>query len=119
MREIGAVVIDRLLKITDHGEAPRPRRIDLRLEPASGRLGRPRHFEQHGKLRGIGILRFVEDDDRIELANAARCFGMLEKFIRERDLVRIGNDASFEAEIAVIALYFGSDADRGLVHPAA
>jgi hypothetical protein len=55
------------------------RRINLRLSQRQSRGAR--YFEQHGKLRGIGVLRFVEDHNRIELANAAGCFGVLQKFI--------------------------------------
>ena len=119
MREIGAVVINRLLKIAHHGKASGARRIDLRLEPAAGRVRWPRHFEEDGKLCGIGILGFIEDNDRVELANPACGFWMLEEFIRERDLVGVGDDTALETKIAIIALHFARDADRGLVHPAA
>ena len=69
-------------------------------------------------MGGIGILGFIENNNRIEFANAARGFRVLEKLIGQRDLVGISNDAAFQAEIAVVALHFGGDADGGLVHPA-
>ena len=119
VREVRAVVIDRLLKIAHHRKTSGARRINFCLEPAAGRVGRSRHFQQNGKLRGIGILRFVENDDGIELTNAARRFRMLQEFIGERDLVVISDDAALEAEVAIIALHFGGDADGGLVYPTA
>src|ERR1700730_17958187 len=42
---------------------------------------------------------------------------MLEQLIGERDLVRVRNDSSFEAEIAIIALNFRRDAQSSICNP--
>ncbi len=119
VREIGSVVIDRLLEIADHAEASGTGRINLRFQPASDGIRRSRHFEQDGKLRGISVLRFIQNNDRIKLTYAVRGFGMLQKFVGERDLVGIRHHAALKAEVAIIALHLGRDADGGLIHPTA
>ena len=91
------------------------------LFPASGRsLPGARHFEQDGELRGIGVLRFVQDDDRIESLRMRRAASGCAEVRRQRDLVRIGDDAALEAKVPIIALHLGAATQRaGLIHPAA
>ncbi|HMJ06059.1 MAG TPA: hypothetical protein VK474_07360, partial [Chthoniobacterales bacterium] len=118
VREICAIMPDRLLKITDHAKATWTRRIGKRSQPAAGCLGPTRDLEQHGELGGIGILRFIQDDNWIELAKTARGFGVLEELIGERDLVGVSDYAALEAEVPVIPLHFRRDTDGCLIHPA-
>ena len=44
----------------------------MRFQPASRGLRRARDFGEDGKLRGIGVLRFVKNDTKVFLANAPR-----------------------------------------------
>src|SRR5687768_5473250 len=74
MHEVRAIVPDRLLPIPDHAEASGAWGIDPRLQPAAGRVRRTRDLEKDGKLGGIGVLRFVENDDRVELPKTSRSF---------------------------------------------
>ena len=74
--KIGAVAIDRLLKITDHAKVTGAGRIRLGLEPIASGIRRARQFKQKRKLSRIGILRFVEDDTKRFFPNFAPDFGM-------------------------------------------
>ena len=42
---------------------------------------------------------------------------MLQQFIRERDLIIVGDKAALEAELAIIALHFRRHTGRGVAHP--
>src|ERR1700704_6806427 len=112
--QIGAVPIDRLLEITDHAEMAWPWRRGRIFQPAARRLGRTGNFRKDGKLCGIGVLRLVQNNAEIFFAQTPCCDRMLQQFVRQSDLVRISDEATLDAEIAKIALYFGGDAERGL-----
>ena len=70
-RKIGAVAVNRLLKIADHAEVPGPGTVGFGLEPIAGRLRWAGQFEQKRKLSRIGVLGFVEDDTKRFFPNFA------------------------------------------------
>ena len=102
--QVARIAINRLLKITDHGEMTGPRSLMSILsaadrtrsgeEPFAARIHRPRHFEQDKKLLRICILSFVEKDPIMFVTNLLRHLRQPQQFGRERDLVRISNRAT-------------------------
>ena len=118
--EIGAVAIDRLLEISHHAEVAGPRRSARWIfQPASGGGGRTRDFGQDGKLGGIGVLRFIENDAEVFFADAAGRGGVLHQFVGQRDLIGIGHHAALQPEIAIVALHFRCHTKGGFRYPTA
>ena len=101
VREVRALAEDRLLEIADHAEVPGARRR-RRFQPGACGLGRARDLEEHVELRGIGVLRLVEDHAVVFRADASRRFGMAQQCGGERDLVVVGHRAAAQPELAVI-----------------
>src|SRR5207248_725929 len=69
LSEIRAVAEDRLLKIAHHAEVTGARRIGLRVEPVTTCSGGPGNLQQDRELLRISVLRFVENDAEISLAD--------------------------------------------------
>ncbi len=115
--EIGAVAIDRLLKIADHAEVAGSRRILVIVRPQSCCRRWPGNFQKHGELRRLGVLGFIENDAIIFFANASRGFRVTHRFNGQRYLIAIVDCALLKAELAIILLHFGGDAGRTHVDP--
>src|SRR6266851_1108520 len=115
--KISPVPINRLLKIAHHAKMPGPGRCILGFKPAPGRIRWPRDFQQHRKLRWIGVLCFIKNYAEILFSHSLGRGRMLQQLICKRDLVGIRHDSSFEAEISIVALNFGRDAESGICNP--
>ena len=115
--QIGAFAIDGLLEIAHHAEVTGPRRIDARLHPITGRAGWSCRLQKHRKLRRLGVLRFIENAAKMLRANARSGERVLQQFLRERDLIAVGDEAALEAKFPVIALHFRGHAGSRLADP--
>ena len=88
-----------------------------RCEPIAIRFRWSADFQEQRELARVGVLCFIEKDAKIVFPNLARRLGMTHQFQRERDLIVIGEHPALEAELAIIALHFGRDAERASVDP--
>ena len=117
--QIGAVAIDRLLEIANHAEMAGLRRCGFGLQPTASCVWRTGDFREDGKLRGIGVLCFVQDHVEVFFAQTRGRDGMLQQFVRKSDLVWVCDQAAFDTEIAEIPLHFGRNTECAVRHPCA
>src|SRR5438034_6652357 len=94
-------------------------RCDFGLQPTASRIRRTSYFGENRELRGICVLCFVQDDVEVFFAQTTGSRGMLQQFVRERDLICISDQAAFDPEIAEITLHFSGNTECGLRHPGA
>src|SRR6478672_1792327 len=87
------------------------------LQPKALRLGRTRHFQQHGELQRLRVLCLVEDDTKTFFANSRSGEWMLQQFFRERDLIVVSDQPAIESKIEIITLHLCSDARCGGADP--
>src|SRR6476620_5952858 len=87
------------------------------LQPKALRLGRTRHFQQHGKLQRLRVLCLVEDDMKTFFANSRSGDWMLQQLFRERDLIVVSDQPAIESKIEIITLHLCSDARGGGADP--
>src|SRR5213593_274794 len=87
------------------------------LQPKTPRFRRVSHFQQHGKLQRLGVLRLVENDTKVFFANPLRGDRMLQQLFRKRDLISIGDESVVESKIEIITLHLRRDAGGSLADP--
>src|SRR5437762_14265486 len=89
------------------------------LQPTASRIQRAGYFCENRKLRGVRVLRFVQNNVEVFFSQTTRRDGMLQQLIRESDLIWISDQAAFDPVIAEITLHFSGNPECGLRHPAA
>src|SRR6476646_6604436 len=87
------------------------------LQPKALRLGRTRHFQQHGELQRLRVLCLVEDDTKTFFANSRSGDWMLQQLFRERDLIVVSDQPAIESKSEIIKLHLCSDARGGGADP--
>ena len=68
-------------------------------------------------MQWLSVLRFVEDDTKVFVANSPRGFRMLQQLLRERDLISISDESVVESKIEIITLHLCRDARGGGANP--